>query len=109
MSGFSSSATDMITSYLSGSSQVLKVGAATSKPLSYSIGVPQGSILGPLLFLVYINDLPRSIKYSQTLLYLDDTVISVSGPNTDVINQKLNADLQSLHGWLLDNHLIINM
>lgn len=106
---FSPKAIQLINSYLSDRTQVVKVGDATSTPLSCPLGVPQGSILGPLLFLIYINDLPLAIRYSQTLLYADDTVIFASGQNPDVINHKLNSDLQSLDKWLQENHLTINV
>lgn len=96
----SSSAIGMFESYLSHRSQTVKIGTVTSQPLVCSMGVPQGSILGPLLFLMYINDLPHVLNFSDSLLYADDNVLFVSGPNTDIINHKLNTDLQYLHNWL---------
>lgn len=105
----SRSVISMISSYLTDRSQLVKVGQETSPLLPCSMGVPQGSILGPLLFIMYLNDLPNLCKHSQCLLYADDTVIYVSDPSPDSINTKLTLDLQSLNDWLTNNHLTINV
>ena len=65
--------------------------------------------LSELLFLLYINDLPQVCHYSKCLMYADDTVLFLSDSNPDTINSKLSSDLQSLHKWLNDNHLTINV
>ena len=65
-------------SYLSHRKQCCKVGGQTSTYEDITCGVPQGSCLGPLLFLVYINDLHLSLNYSEVNMYADDTSISFS-------------------------------
>ena len=59
----------------------IPVDSTLSKPAKLTCGVPQGSILGPLLFLIYINDLPQSVKYCGIRLYADDTCISFKHKN----------------------------
>ena len=72
-----------------------------------SVGVPQGSILGPLLFIVYINDLPSLDLQSKVILYADDTVLYYSSKDIKDLENKLNADLVALSRWFYDNLLTI--
>ena len=78
-------------------------------------GVPQGSILGPLLFLVYINDLPIFIKYMnananpQTVLFADDTSVIVSNPNNTVLDSNLKSVVNSVAKWFKANLLSLNV
>ena len=60
---------------------------STSKPMLF--GVPQGSILGPLLFIIYINDLPKIFKAAKFILYADDANIIIQGPDISTITQQL--------------------
>jgi len=67
-------------SYLSGRLQTINISGASSTPREITCGVPQGSILGPLLFLIYVNDMSVVVK-NKLLLYADDSAILVSGKN----------------------------
>jgi len=70
--------------------------------------VPQGSILGPLLFLAYINDLPLNIQEAKLVLYADDTNILVTGKDEEAQQAKLSSVMKQLEVWFLKNNLIIN-
>lgn len=74
-----------------------------------STGVPQGSNLGPLLFLLYINDLPNCLDSSVPALFADDNNLSISGVTTCEIEEKLEIDLNHVHWWLLANKLTLNV
>ena len=92
-------------SYLKNRRQLCRVNGVASNMGEISCGVPQGSCLGPLLFLTYINDLPFSLKNSEVTMYADDTSISYSSKNIDELNETLNSDLDSLKQWLDGNKL----
>ena len=86
--------------------QVCYVNGHTSAPKIIVNGIPQGSILGPLLFLLYINDLPDNLEKSVPFLYADDTQISSFSDNFDtLLVENLNGDLHNIHNWLSDNKL----
>ena len=72
-------------------------------------GVPQGPVLGLLLFLIYINDLHKCVKYSKAYYFADDTNILQSGKSLEVLAKKLNEDLKSLSQWLKANKLSLNV
>ena len=63
-------------------------------------GVPQGSILGPILFVIYINDLPQILLKSSLSMYADDTVICFSDSSAEIIKQVLQNDLNNVEQWL---------
>ena len=96
-------------SYLGGRQQVTKVDGVLSDPLPVTCGVPQGSILGPLLFILYINDLHIYLQNSHVNLYADDTAISVSGTNLDVIKLKMQTELDEAGKWFNRNELTLNV
>ncbi|MEM6812713.1 MAG: reverse transcriptase family protein, partial [Pseudomonadota bacterium] len=107
--GITGKANDLFTNYLFGRKQSVCFGAEISKPEPVTCGVPQGSILGPLLFLITFNDVSSVIKYSNIITYADDTVIYVSGKNKDEVQTKLQKDFLSVTKWLDSKDLVINM
>ena len=80
-----------------------------SKLSSINIGVPQGSCLGPLLFLVSINDLSRVVNQCSVAMFANDTSLSFRGKNLLQLNDVLNLDLASHDDWLLGNKLSLNI
>lgn len=93
------------TSYLTDREQVCCVNDHISSRKPIKSGVPQGSILGPLMFLLYINDLPKYLKFTTPGLYADDTQIFASSDNYDELVDLLNSDLENISRWLSDNKL----
>jgi hypothetical protein len=72
--------------------------------------VPQGSILGPLLFLVYINDLPKAVEHKALpILFADDTSISLTSPNIFQLQSDLNIVFEQLNKWFKSNLLFLNL
>ena len=96
----SSPVLNSFTAYLSSRTQVTTVNNSTSSPRPITVGVPQGSILGPLLFLIYINDLPKCLNHSKSIRYADDTLLYFSKTAT-ALQTDMNSDLQSLSNWHL--------
>lgn len=87
-----------IKNYLSARCQKVFVGPAFSDTKSIQAGVPQGSVLGPLLFVIYVNDIADNL-ISITRLFADDSSLAQSSPNIQLIEHNLNHDLNKLTEW----------
>ena len=92
-------------SYLLDCKQVFRIGKETSDYCPITSGVPQGSILDPLLFVLFINDLPKVMTKCQILMYADDTVMYFSAADSQVIADTLTNELVLVNKWLIDNNL----
>ena len=106
--GFGDSAHTWFKSYLRNRSQRCFVNGHFSDKRLLSCGIPQGTILGPLLFLLYINDLPNCLVHSNSRMYADDTHLTFASNNIDDINSNLNQDLANVNEWLIANKLTLN-
>ena len=106
--GFSQETIHWFTCYLSNRTQVTFVGLEKSTTKPVQVGVPQGSILNPLLFLIYVNDLPSTVNICDITLYADDTVLFCSAKSAIELEQKLNSDLLNLSHWFAANRLTLN-
>ena len=100
---------DWFSSYLFNRQQQCFVQGCLSKSQTISCGVPQGSILGPLLFLIYINDLPGCLQHTKPYMYADDTLLSASSASTAELQNNVSRDLLNIKDWLLSNKLSLNV
>ena len=98
--GFSNSAVFWFKAYLTNTTQSVNVNGVFSDPQSTQFGVPQGSILGPLLSIEYINNLPSVVQRCDIQLYADDTLLFFSSNPTAEIETYLSEDLNSIIFWL---------
>ena len=97
-------------SYLSNRTQRVPMNNKCSDSEHISFGVPQGYILGPLLFLIFINDLPLALKYAVTSidLYADDTTVYDIQSSMETLQQNLQNSLILLNKWCRENGMVIN-
>ena len=84
------------------------VNSKLSSESSISCGVPQGSLLGPLLFIIYVNDLVECVESCKIQLYADDTVLYFSHSSINNIELALNSDLKNVYNWMCQNKLTVN-
>ena len=95
--------------YLTGRKQYVLYNNTQSSKQYITCGVPQGSVLGPLLFLIYINDTPNCLKHSKSIVFADDTTIFASCNNMNTLYNNMNDDLANLINWFKANMLSLNI
>ena len=98
----------LIGNYLHNRKQRVLYKNTFSDELNLTTGVPQGSTLGPLLFLVYINDLPNILLNSDCLLFADDTVLYLGNKDHDVVYNQIQLDLDAVNAWCNNNQITLN-
>ena len=107
--GVSTKALGWFKSYLTNRKQRTSCDGELSDTRPVTFGVPQGSILGPLLFLVYINGLSDVVKHPEISLYADDTVMYCFSDDPHELENCLNEDLRNVAVWLRENRLTLNL
>ena len=107
--GVSSQTLNWFRSYLSDRKQQTFIDGVQSDFCNITCGIPQGSILGPLLFTIYINDLPSCNLFSKPRMYADDTTLTTSAEDPCVLEHKMNYDMNLIQSWLSANKLTLNV
>lgn len=106
--GIRGNAYEWFRSYLDNRNQQCFVNGSLSNSQILTCGIPQGTILGPLLFILYINDLPNCLSNSVARMYADDTHLTFASNNIETINDVMNHDLSNVNTWLTANKLTLN-
>ena len=96
-------------SYLENRTLTCSVSGSLSETCALQCGIPQGTILGPLLFLLYINDLPNCLTNSYPRMYADGTHLTYADKNLNIIQSCLNEDLLNISKWVIANELTLNV
>ena len=94
---------ELLSSYLENRTQKCAVNGVLSKSCTSTFEIPQGTILGPLLFVLYINDLPNSLSNSQPRMYADDTHLTYADNDICSLEASLKKDLLNINNWLIAN------
>ena len=105
---FSETSITLFESYLSNRKQLVKFGNTVSNVLPVISGVPEGSILGPLLFLLYANEIPCCVEHKNIDMYADDTTLYACETTVESIQSKLQADLKNVNDWCTRYNMVIN-
>jgi len=106
--GFRGVALKWFQSYLTGRRQYVDIGGVSSPMCDVELGVPQGSVLGPILFLIYINDMCRASTKLQFIHFADDTTVFHYHNDIDALTYELNSELSLLNEWFIANRLSLN-
>ena len=107
--GFRGIVNQWFSSYLSNRTQTTEIGSHISSKLNINCGVPQGSVLGPLLFLLYINDIQYCSSKLQFFLFVDDTTTLYAHKDLKTLELTVNAELHNLYNWLTLSKLSLNV
>ena len=107
--GIRGQAFDWFSSYLHNRQQLVNYYGCESDLKTIKCGVPQGSILGPLLFLLYINDLSKVSEYFMPILFADDTNLIATGYNLNNIVSEINKEIANIYAWVKANKLSLNI
>ena len=99
---------DWLNSFLSGREQKVLINKFLSGPSKIDIGVQQGSVLGPVLFIIYINSIFNLPLKGKIFCYADDIAIVYSSPNRELIKDAIYHDLQFLQSWLISHNLYLS-
>ena len=95
-------------SYFTQRSQIVTCNGLLSKPNILNMGIPQGTVLGPIFFLIYVNDFPSYIKSGTAHMYADDSTLSAEGNNVAQMECNLQASLNEAAAWFSANRLVVN-
>ena len=107
--GIRGGSNDWFKPYLSNLNQYVSINGHESGLAALHCGIPQGSVLGLILFLLYINDLNQAIKFSKVHHFADDTNFLCLSNSTKKLNKLVNADLKHLVNWLNANKISLNV
>ena len=107
--GISGSSLEWFASYLSERTQFVSIGDSTSEAVPIEYGVIQGSTLGPVLFLIYIDPIASLSSTADIFLFADDTAVLVTGPTWETVLDEMQRLLDRMSGWLLGNFLTLNV
>ena len=107
--GLRGKSNDWIRSYLKNRKQYVKIEECKSELMDVVCGVPQGSILGPKLFIIYINDMIKTSKLLKFILFADDTNIFCSGKDVNELSKLVTRELDKLKNWFATNKLSLNV